>query len=73
MSEMEYTRYFDCGCKGQVVDLANITIQYCPMHKAAPALYEALEATYEELLSYGRDAPQTMEQMRQAIALVEGK
>lgn len=40
---MNYTRHFDCGCKVVVIgELTNATIAYCPLHKSAPELYEAL-------------------------------
>lgn len=36
-----------CGC-----DIANNVIKYCPKHKAAPALYEAIRITLERIDGY---------------------
>lgn len=42
---MNYTRHFECGCKVVVIgELTNAEIRYCSKHKAAPDMYEALEA-----------------------------
>jgi hypothetical protein len=43
----------DCGCeiieREQIANLSPVyhTIDYCPKHKAAPAMYEALKFTVE--------------------------
>ena len=41
---MNYTRHFECGCKVVVIgELTNVKIVYCPLHKSAPDMYEALK------------------------------
>lgn len=39
---MEYAKG-KCGCKVVSAFLVGNTVEYCPLHKAAPALYEALK------------------------------
>ena len=39
---MEYTKG-ECGCKVVSGFLCGNTIEYCPLHKSAPELYEALK------------------------------
>lgn len=45
---MNYTRHFECGCKIVVIgELHNAKIEYCPKHKAAQDMYEALKKLLE--------------------------
>lgn len=44
-----YTKEFLCGCRIKIVgDLHTSAIEYCPKHKAAPDMYEALKALMKE-------------------------
>ena len=47
---MNYTRHFECGCKVAVIgEITNAKIVYCPKHKAAEEMYEALKAVDDYL------------------------
>ena len=70
---MVTVREYECGCR--ITSKKHFSsIDYCPLHKSAPDLYEALEKiiTAEdegfEVLGYGRS-----QNARKAIAKAEGK
>lgn len=71
---MEYSKTFtSCGC--QIVisgELHDAEIIYCPKHKAAPMMHEALEAIIVDS-AYPKLRPYTRELLNQALAKAEGK
>lgn len=44
----EFTKKYECGCSIETGRSGNPFIVYCPKHKAAPAMYEALKAILTE-------------------------
>ena len=46
---MEYTEHTEreCGCSTKTGRSGNPYIVYCPKHKAAPAMYEALKNVFK--------------------------
>lgn len=77
---MEYTkRYkeYECGCEIATDGLGSYEIEYCPKHKAAPALYEACKAVDKYLsTTYPWNMPlkkTASELVEAAIAKAEGK
>jgi len=45
-----------------------IDVVFCPLHKAAPAMYEALKAAVEKLELHGRTYEKTIWACEQALA-----
>ena len=75
---MNYTRHFECGCKVVVMgELTNALINYCPKHKAAPDMYEALKLTKKTVITKTEDGYLiTYDALRaiiKALAKAEGK
>lgn len=65
---------FKCGCIVKITDVnLEATIYYCPLHKSAPRLYEALK----NLLAVSRAGAflsnRDIEQAEQALASIESK
>ena len=67
----------ECGCKVVSLFLTGNTIEYCPKHKAAPDLYEALKSfdryiseSYPDNMKYKAYA---VEQMEKALARANDK
>ncbi len=69
-----------CGCLATLVD-GMIEFEYCPMHKAAETMLEALkkaehELSFEEFLYSYDDRPRpsdALKVVKEAIAAAEGK
>ena len=63
---------FPCGCRIDEMANGSLRITYCPKHKAAPDMYEALGIALDETPGFmlGEDVKQ---KMRQARAKAEGK
>lgn len=72
---MEYKE--ECGCKLKQLGHVITAIEYCPLHKSAPDLYEACKSVveYRDELSYGNPVALNLvlRRVNQAIAKVEGK
>ena len=69
---MEYTKG-ECGCRIAHLGIDKLEIEYCPLHKAAPDLYEACKEMIAVLTLYGSEKPEPeFSRMKQAIAKVEG-
>ena len=71
---MKIIREYECGCS--ISSERNYpSIDYCPLHKVAPDMYEALKATRWAIVH--RDIPMNYDQLlrgiEQALAEVEGK
>ncbi len=73
---MEYTKG-ECKCSVDILRFAGLEdlvkygrINYCPKHKAAPDMYEALR---EICRRYDEDGILDISPARQALALVEGE
>ncbi len=58
----------NCGCKVISGILCGNTIEYCPLHKSAPELYEALEET----LIFTKQDDRVHFKVEQALAKAEG-
>ena len=44
-----YTRHLECGCKIVVIGKSdNAEIHYCPLHKSAPTIHEALKSVLDD-------------------------
>ena len=80
---MEFTfKEYKCGCSIDTDNYGDFVIEYCPLHKAAPAMYEALKAITDTLENYcdttvddtgwGKNHRDVI-QARKAIAKAEGK
>lgn len=72
----EYTKLLRCGCVIRRGDtITDYWVDYCPLHKSAPKLYEALLAVYKDIdlqnVQGGSDELNIL--VQQAIAEVEGK
>ncbi len=71
----------ECGCEIKVgYDLLNATITYCPKHKSAPDLYEALKKAHTLITSIipndlvSETAKHTMQKLIvKTLAKVDGK
>ncbi len=65
----------ECSCKVVSAFLIGNSIEYCPLHKSAPDLYEALKALNEQLTGANIPFSQGMFDakinMRQALAKAE--
>ena len=69
----------DCGCRAiTYTDSPWPDLEYCPMHKAAPDMLAALEATqrllddvYSEDIISSRDLYEVYEKNKQALAATE--
>ena len=69
---MKYTKQLACGCvirhKYSILDY---WVDYCPLHKSAPKLYEALKVARRELLhAQWEDG---LDQIELALSEGEGK
>jgi len=77
---MEYIKIFtNCGC--QIVisgELHDAKIRYCPRHKAAPSMYEALQQALLQInYLHGKfketgSGNQVIARIQQALAKAEG-
>ena len=76
---MSDIKTLDCGCEVIVATNGSVMLTYCPLHKSAPDLYEALEAITSrlKLRSVGSfELPadgKAIKQAELALAKVEGK
>lgn len=64
----------ECGCLIAYIGSGQSEIEYCPLHKAAPELYEALKGVLPLLTGAFYKTNQTKAEIvavRQAIAKVE--
>lgn len=60
---------FACGCEAKQVGCNAVhIIEYCPKHKAAPDMYEALEAVYKDAIPDKRISMATLEKTIKALA-----
>lgn len=44
---MTEIKTLDCGCEVIVATNGSVMLTYCPLHKSAPDLYEALKQVHE--------------------------
>lgn len=68
-------RTLDCGCVIALDYDETLAIFYCPKHKAAPRLYEALQEARSELVEL-RNFPRNLRligQIGKALAEAEGR
>jgi len=69
---MEYTG--QCGCKLKQLGHVITAIEYCPLHKSAPDLYEALKELVKVVDDDSYDIDSfTTQPAKRALAKVEGK
>jgi len=72
----KFKRTMDCGCIVAVDYNGVVQIDYCPKHKAAPKMYEALEAITDQFCKvdklYTRDI-EIISQAKKALSEAEGK
>lgn len=69
-----YRNEFQCGCRVVGDNAGCYTIEYCPKHKAAPELYEALKLLVTMFRSDDyQDWRNSIEIAEKAIAKAEGK
>ena len=64
---MEYS----CGCKLKQLGHVITEIDYCPLHKAAPDLYEACKLVEKDAMPEKRISFNTLETVMKAIAKAE--
>ena len=68
---------YPCGCWIERDSAGQHHIHYCPMHAAAPALYEALEAVHATFERHNVPLPAYLcrneEQIKAALAQAQGK
>ena len=71
---MEYTKELRCGCVIRRNDtILDYWVDYCPLHKSASDLYEALNLAFSDLAENGRITEPIEQVMKEAIAKVEEK
>ena len=75
---MNYTKTFNCGCEILVQNSGAGSIAYCPKHKAAPKMYEALREVRDFFVEYRRATEATepypvLDRMNKALAEAEGR
>lgn len=72
---MEYTKgELPCGCKADTTfNPENYTIIFCPLHKSAPDLYEALKELLPLTVGCWRHGRPEFDRTRKALAKAEGK
>jgi len=68
----KYKQTLLCGCIVAIDYDETPKIIYCPMHKAAPKLYEALKAIIQEDCADGA-SERTVHKGAKALAKAEGK
>ena len=72
------SKYMECGCYvdydtvGWIQSVQNITIEHCPKHKAAPELYEALEALWPYIDGAANVHIDAQNKAQAALALADG-
>lgn len=75
MENMNWSeKSYECGCEIITDNMGTYEISYCPKHKAATELYEALKITYEYLRDLGvlpNLGGLAREEAQKAIAKVE--
>ncbi len=72
---MEYTEG-ECGCyvKAVLTRTNQVEIIYCPKHKSAPEMYEALKLWHKHQQgTRGHFCSECADAMQTALALAEGK
>lgn len=71
---MNYTKAFHCGCTIAVLNSGEGVITYCPKHKAAPDMCEALKEIVSDLTDIGdcRVTNHSFNLAQQALAKAEG-
>lgn len=66
----------DCGCTVQHIEWGEVEIEYCPLHKSASDMYEALKRLYK---MFGGECggciktENTLLEVQDALAKAEGK
>lgn len=69
--------HYDCGCQIRQIQNDNFTdsyvLEYCPKHKAALEMYEALELVLWDLEDEGEVTMPTVDIINKAKAKAEGK
>ena len=66
---MEYTKG-NCGCY-TTFNSSSYEMIFCPLHKSAPDLYEALNLAFSDLAENGRITEPIERVIKEAIAKVE--
>ena len=74
---MEYTKTFNCGCAMLIRNSGVGSITYCPKHKAAPDMYEALRGIIARRMECheveSASIPSEIGAVYKALAKAEGK
>ncbi len=62
-----------CGCQAGTDKFGNVVFKYCPKHKAADDLYEALSYLVGDLSGFIANQKDYLEEARKALSKADGE